>query len=131
MFRDSIRDINTHVNKCADKIIKMLNKGASIEDLTENIHDFYNTMCNRFQTTPSYKDVSNEQFEHLIDQTEKILMERLHVGLFARVQSEEEEKDLELQNKIRSLNWILPTHLDISINLRHPKVIIVCFIDHN
>lgn len=118
----ALRDINVNVAKCVEKVNKLLNRGTSIEDLTELMHDFYSTMENRFQTSPHYKDVNSVQFSQLIDQTEKILMNKLYTNLFARVQNEEEERDLELQKKIRNLNWIMSNHLDIEINLRHPKV---------
>ncbi|KAH9406223.1 Rab5 GDP/GTP exchange factor [Tyrophagus putrescentiae] len=49
-------------------------------------------------------------------------MERLYASLFARVQNEKEERDLALQKKIRNLNWIMGSHLDVEINLPHPKV---------
>lgn len=123
LFKDSFRDINVNVNKCVDRIGKMLNKSASIEELTESIHDFYNMMLNHFQTSSQYREASTEQLDQLVDQTETLLMSKLYPLLFNRVQAEEEERDLQLQNKIRSLNWIMPCHLDIGIDLRHPKVL--------
>lgn len=123
LFRDDIAsDLNTNINKCADKVNKMLQRGASIEELTECIYDFYCLMSNRFQTNPIYKEVNSEQYDQLINQTERVLMDKLYSSLFARVQSEEEERDLQLQKKIRNLNWIMSNHLDVDINLRHPKV---------
>lgn len=123
LFPDfAIRDVNSNVMKCVDKANKMLNRGCSIEELTELLHDFYSLMENRFKTHSQYKDVNSTQYNQLINQTEKILMSKLYLNLFTRVQSEEEERDLELQKKIRNLNWIMSNHLDIDINLRHPKV---------
>lgn len=118
----ALKDIDYNVTKCAEKINKLLNRGCSIDDLTDLLHDFYSQMENHFQTNSHYKDVTNAQFNNLIDQTEKILMGKLYQNLFNRVQNEEEERDLELQRKIRNLNWIMSTHLDVDINLRNPKV---------
>lgn len=123
LFRDDIvPDINANINKCVDKINRMLQRHASIDELTECIHEFYAAMKNRFQTHPNYKEVQFEQLDQLIDQTENMLLDKLYGPLFARVQSEDEERDLQLQKMIRNLNWIMSNHLDLDINLRHPQV---------
>lgn len=122
LFRDAVPDIHANIKDCTEKVNKMLQRGATIDELTECIHDFYNLMGDRFETSPSYKEVHSDQITQLIDQTEKALMDKLYTSLFARIQSEEEERDLQLQKKIRNLNWIMANHLDIEINMRHPKV---------
>lgn len=118
------RDIYANANKYSEKVTKLLNRGATMDELTECIYDYYCVMGNRFQSSPQYKDATSEQIDQWTDQAEKFLMNELYLNLFARVQSEEEERDLKLQKKIRNLNWIMCSHLDIDINLRHPKVTI-------
>lgn len=49
-------------------------------------------------------------------------MNQLYNMLFTRIQTEDEEKDLALQSRIRSLNWIQAQHLDVGINLKHPQI---------
>lgn len=127
LFQSNIADIHANIGKCAEKVNKMLARGATIDELTETVHDFYNLMADRFgdeQISPTVFGGENghQQPFSLVDQTEKLLMEKLYANLFARVQSEEEERDLTLQKKIRNLNWIMANHLDVEINMRHPEV---------
>lgn len=132
LFQSNIADIHANIGKCAEKVNKMLARGATIDELTETIHDFYNLMADRFgdeQISPTVFGGENGHHQQpfsLVDQTEKLLMEKLYANLFARVQSEEEERDLTLQKKIRNLNWIMANHLDVAINMRHPEVIRSC-----
>ena len=117
----AIHDIKRQIGKIVDKINKMQNK-STIEEMSETIHDFYQSMGTRFTNNPFYREASNEQIEHLIDFTERFLMQELYQMLFTRIQHEEEDKDLALQKRIRSLNWVMAQHLDIDINLRHPEI---------
>lgn len=117
----SIADVTASIGKCAEKVNRMLVRGATIDELTETVHEFYYLMAERFAAEGEQQSSSSPS-SSLIDQTERLLMERLYASLFARVQSEEEERDLALQKKIRNLNWIMGSHLDVEINLRHPKV---------
>ena len=117
----AIVDIKRQIGKIVDKINKMHNK-STIEEMSETIHDFYQSMANRFTSSPFYREADNEQIEQLVDFTERFLMQQLYQMLFTRIQHEEEDKDLALQKRIRSLNWVMAQHLDVEINLRHPQV---------
>jgi len=117
----AIHDIKRQIGKIVEKINKINNK-ATIEEMSETIHDFYQKMNSRFGSNPFYREASHEQIEQLIDFTERYLMQQLYQMLFTRIQHEEEDKDLALQKRIRSLNWVMAQHLDIDINLRHPQI---------
>jgi hypothetical protein len=117
----AISDIKRQIGKIVEKINKINNK-ATIEEMSETIHDFYQTMNSRFGSNPFYREASHEQIDQLIDFTERYLMQQLYQMLMTRIQHEEEDKDLALQKRIRSLNWIMSQHLDIDINLRHPQI---------
>lgn len=104
------------------KIEKMLSEECSIDKISHSVHDFYLLMSQRFQENPIYANSSNENLDRLIDLTERQLMEAIHMAIFSKIQAEEEERDLAMQSKIKSLNWLMATHLDIKINLRSAKV---------
>ena len=104
------------------KIDKMLAEESSIDKISHSVHDFYLLMSQRFQENAIYANSSNENLDRLIDLTERQLMEGIHMRIFSKIQAEEEERDLTMQSKIKSLNWLMATHLDIKINLRSAKV---------
>ncbi|RWS09378.1 rab5 GDP/GTP exchange factor-like protein [Dinothrombium tinctorium] len=120
MREAEIRDIRRQVHKCVDKINKMNQSLATIEEMSELTHEFYQSMADRFENHALYQGNSNEQIEQFIDITEKHLLSQLS-HLFTRILTEEEEKDLDIQKRIKSLNWIMVQHLDVDIDLKNPQ----------
>lgn len=104
------------------KIDKMLADESSVDKISHSVHDFYLLMWQRFQENAIYSSSSSDNLDRLIDLTERLLMEAIHMRIFSKIQAEEEERDLIMQSKIKSLNWLMATHLDIKINLRSAKV---------
>lgn len=118
MREAGIKDIKRQTSKIVEKLIKLNQNSATIEDMSEYVHDFYQTMIDRFEK----QAMSQEQSDQLIDITEKYLMDQLYNIIFTRIQHEEEEKDLTVQKRIRSLNWIMAQHLDIEMNMKNPQI---------
>ena len=54
--------------------------------------------------------------------SEKYILTRLYLQLFSPQSTDDEEKDLEMQARIRSLHWISVDLLDASINQSMPEV---------
>lgn len=69
-----------------------------------------------------YIDLSSEQVDQLLDIIEEKLMEHMYTTLFNQISSEYEEKDLALQNRIRSLNWITAQRLGLEIKENSPEI---------
>ncbi|XP_035212758.1 rab5 GDP/GTP exchange factor-like isoform X2 [Stegodyphus dumicola] len=114
--KDVIKQIQRQleiISRCFDK---------SIDEQSEIMQDFYNFMANRCETHPYYQDMTPEQIDLLMDKIEEVLMENLHRTMFQNISSEYEEKDLALQKRIRSLNWIMPHHLFLDIKENSPEV---------
>ncbi|KAH9406221.1 Rab5 GDP/GTP exchange factor, partial [Tyrophagus putrescentiae] len=44
----SIADVTASIGKCAEKVNRMLVRGATIDELTETVHEFYYLMAERF-----------------------------------------------------------------------------------
>jgi len=129
--KSKLTDIKKQVKKMVAKVEKMMSAGESIDNISNSVHDFYTFMSNRFNTnsiytsstTPSYNPNCHiDQVEQLMDSTERLLMEDLFHILTSKIQAEEESRDLALQKKIKSLNWLMASHLDIHINFRNVKV---------
>ncbi|KAI1289290.1 Rab5 GDP/GTP exchange factor [Halotydeus destructor] len=126
----ALQDIRRQTKKMVEKLNKMNVIGyfprprdcATIEEMSESVHDFYQYMTDRFERHATYQGSSDEQLEQLIDITESVLMESMYHSLSSRIQTEDEDQDLALQKRIKSLNWIMTQHLDIEIDMRNPIV---------
>ena len=116
-YEAPLLDINRQVQKCIEKMSKF----STIEDLSEVVYDFYQAMFERFETHSIFKDSNLEHIEQLMDYTESHLLTLMHNSIFTRILTEDEDKDLKLQKRIKSLNWIMTQHLDIEINLKDPQ----------
>lgn len=66
--------------------------------------------------------MSAEQVDQLLDIIEEKVMEYIYNTVFNQISSEYEEKDLALQNRIRSLNWITAERLGLEIKENSPEI---------
>lgn len=57
-----------------------------------------------------------------MDYMEKFIMTRLYRSVFCPITTDDEEKDLAIQNKIRSLHWVTAQQLDTIINDHDPEI---------
>jgi len=116
-------DCLRNTNKFARDLLateKLPNK--TISDLSDMVHDFYQTMNTRFETQFVYKGATPDQLELLNDNMERILNEHIYQVISARIINEDEEHNMAIQKRIRSLNWITVEHLEIDIDFKHPLV---------
>ncbi|CAA9999888.1 unnamed protein product [Nesidiocoris tenuis] len=60
--------------------------------------------------------MTNDQKEQLLDYTEKYAMTYMYQLLFCPPTTTDEEKDLNIQKRIRQLNWVSAKHMDCGIN---------------
>ncbi|XP_023215596.1 rab5 GDP/GTP exchange factor-like isoform X1 [Centruroides sculpturatus] len=105
-------------------VIDQINKSKdhSIDELSEIIQEFYQNLSDRMKTQSAFHKKTPEELEQLMDHCEKYLMTRLYKTVFGQISSEDEDKDLALQGRIRSLNWVTAQHLETDINEKHPEV---------
>ncbi|XP_067128066.1 rab5 GDP/GTP exchange factor-like isoform X2 [Centruroides vittatus] len=105
-------------------VIDQINKSKdhSIDELSEIIQEFYQNLYDRMKTQSAFHKKTPEELEELMDHCEKYLMTRLYKTVFGQISSEDEDKDLALQGRIRSLNWVTAQHLETDINEKHPEV---------
>ncbi|XP_053727461.1 rab5 GDP/GTP exchange factor-like [Synchiropus splendidus] len=78
-----------------------------IQKQSDLVHDFYQSFSEYFHSLPE------PQINQLMGHVEKLIMTRLHKWVFCHDSCDDEEKDLALQRRIRSLNWITPQMLSV------------------
>ncbi|XP_036369177.1 rab5 GDP/GTP exchange factor isoform X2 [Octopus sinensis] len=108
-----VRNLNERIHNLTD---------YSIEELSEMVQDFYQSMSDQFHGTPLYSSCTAETTEQLMDYIEKFIMTTLYRLVFCSPHTNDEEKDLTIQARIRSFHWVNPQMLDMSIAEHEPAV---------
>ena len=57
-----------------------------------------------------------------MDNIEKVIMTRLYQTMFCPAFTDDEQKDLAIQNRIRRLRWVTTTMIDTAIDEGNPEV---------
>ncbi|XP_059829211.1 rab5 GDP/GTP exchange factor isoform X2 [Hypanus sabinus] len=90
-------------------------KELSIEEQSECVQDFYQSMVDRLQSHSSFKG-SPEGIEKIMDQIENYMMTRLYKTVFCPETTDDEKKDLAVQKRIRALHWVTLEMLCVPVN---------------
>ncbi|ESP00985.1 hypothetical protein LOTGIDRAFT_140110 [Lottia gigantea] len=86
-----------------------------IDDVSEMVQDFYQTLNDKLHSMSVFKG-DHDAIEKIMDFTERYILTRLYRILFCPPTTNDEEKDLAIQSKIRSLHWVTAQQLDAMIN---------------
>lgn len=112
-------DITKQVKCLLDRVYK---HELSTEEISELIQDFYQTMSDKLHSPLATQGMASEQVDQLMDAIEKYLTTRLYKLVFCPLSTDDEEKDLAIQNRIRQLNWVTAQHLETGLNERNTEV---------
>ncbi|KAG1673502.1 Rab5 GDP/GTP exchange factor [Nymphon striatum] len=119
LSKPAAQDISRQIELFIDKVHK--NSHLATEDIGYLVQDFYGAMTERLESHQIFQGSTTEVIEKLMSYTEKYLMTKLYKTIFIPVSTEDEDEDLKIQKRIRSLNWISAQHLDTGINDKHPE----------
>nr|XP_046243478.1 rab5 GDP/GTP exchange factor-like [Scatophagus argus] len=78
-----------------------------VQKQSDLVQDFYQSFAEYFS---SFSEV---QVTQIMEHVEKLVMTRLHKWVFCHDSCDDEQKDLALQRRIRSLNWVTPQMLSV------------------
>lgn len=78
-----------------------------VQKQSDLVQDFYQSFAEYFSS------FSEAQVSQIMEHIEKLIMTRLHKWVFCHDSCDDEHKDLALQRRIRSLNWVTPQMLDV------------------
>lgn len=100
-----------------DQKIRKKHSDSSIEEVSEIVQNEY-IKFREFMNVENSKfaNVSHETKEQAFDFFEKCIMTMNHGRLFSPPTTNDEEKDSQIQKRIRQLNWISAKHLLCSID---------------
>nr|XP_020458175.1 rab5 GDP/GTP exchange factor-like [Monopterus albus]XP_020458176.1 rab5 GDP/GTP exchange factor-like [Monopterus albus]XP_020458178.1 rab5 GDP/GTP exchange factor-like [Monopterus albus]XP_020458179.1 rab5 GDP/GTP exchange factor-like [Monopterus albus] len=80
-----------------------------VQKQSDLVQDFYQSFAGHFSS------FSEAQVAQIMEHVEKLIMTRLHKWVFCHDSCDDEQKDLVLQKRIRSLNWVTPQMLCVPI----------------
>uniref|UniRef100_A0A3Q2DQI6 RAB guanine nucleotide exchange factor (GEF) 1, like n=1 Tax=Cyprinodon variegatus TaxID=28743 RepID=A0A3Q2DQI6_CYPVA len=89
------------------------------DELSENVQDFYQNLSERLQN--QFKG-SSELVERVMDEVEKYMMTRLYTDVFCPDTTDDENKDLVIQKRIRDLHWVTIEMLCVPVDEEIPEV---------
>lgn len=78
-----------------------------VQKQSDLVQDFYQSFAEHFG------GLSEAQVTQIMEHVEKLIMTRLHKWVFCHDSCDDEQKDLALQRRIRSLNWVTPQMLSV------------------
>lgn len=78
-----------------------------VDKQSDHVQDFYQNIADHFCS------LSEAQISQMMEHIEKLIMTRLHKWAFCHDSCDDEQKDLALQKRIRSLNWVTPQMLRV------------------
>ncbi|XP_070821412.1 rab5 GDP/GTP exchange factor-like [Chaetodon trifascialis] len=78
-----------------------------VQKQSDLVQDFYQSFAEYFSSLPE------AQVTQIMEHVEKLIMTRLHKWVFCHDSCDDEQKDLALQRRIRSLNWVTPQMLSV------------------
>ncbi|CAL8375211.1 unnamed protein product [Gadus morhua 'NCC'] len=90
-----------------------------VEELSECVQDFYQKLSDYLHT--QFKG-SSEQVESVMDEVERYMMSRLYEGVFCPESTDDEDKDLAIQKRIRALHWVTMEMLCVPVDEKIPEV---------
>lgn len=78
-----------------------------VQKQSDLVQDFYQSFAEYFSS------FHETQVTQIMEHLEKLMMTRLHKWVFCHDSCDDEQKDLALQRRIRSLNWVTPEMLGV------------------
>uniref|UniRef100_A0A8C5PX28 Rab5 GDP/GTP exchange factor n=1 Tax=Leptobrachium leishanense TaxID=445787 RepID=A0A8C5PX28_9ANUR len=85
-------------------------ESLSLDAKGEQVQEFYHFLAKL------YPDQMTEERDRLLDNIEKLVMTRLYKSVFCLDGCQDVQKDLSLQARIRSLSWVNPKMLQLTLH---------------
>ena len=122
-----IADLSRNIQSFIEKVHKRV-EILPIEEVAVMVQNFYQALAKRLETHENFQGLTEEERSKICDLTERYLMICCYKQLFCPLTTQDEDKDLEIQERIRSvilpienyhhhrhyrkLSWVTANHLD-------------------
>merc|ERR1719369_1594486 len=116
-----IADLSRNIQSFIEKVHKRV-EVLPIEEISVMVQNFYQALSRRLEVHENFSGLSEDERIRICDLTERYIMVCCYKPLFCPFSSEDEDKDLEIQARIRSLNWVTAAHLECPFKETAPAV---------
>lgn len=116
LSRPGVVDVSRQLKSFVDSLSQHAAGDGAIAEAAGLAQEFYQGFRRRLATEPVYQGLSEDDREAALDWAERYALVFCHKDLFCPAGTDDEEKDLQLQSRIRRLNWIGTKHLGCEIN---------------
>ncbi|XP_050410604.1 rab5 GDP/GTP exchange factor [Patella vulgata] len=110
------------ISKNVRTFIEKVPPYEDVIEVSNLVQDFYQSLNDKLLSASLFKGLSHETIEKVMDYTERYILTRLYRYIFCPPTINDEERDLELQAKIRSLHWVTAQQLEALINENDPDI---------
>jgi len=116
-----ITDLSRNIQSFIDKVHKRVDT-LPIEQVSVMVQNFYQALNRRLETHDNFVGLTEDERTHICDLSERYIMICCYKPLFCPYTTPDEEEDLMIQGKIRSLNWVTAAHLECPFKETAPEV---------
>ena len=127
--RQGVVEVSRQIKTLTDRIQQELRQGEEVGDIANAVQEFYSNFGRHLQNSPVFKGegsflawfrtflmrlitgLSDAERDQTVEWCEKYALVCSYKDLFCPANSSDEEKDLQLQSRIRRLSWITTKHL--------------------
>jgi len=109
--KSGMADLSRNIQGFIEKVHKRV-EILPIEEISAMVQNFYQALAKRLETHENFAGLQEDERTTICDLTERYIMVCCYKQLFCPFSTTDEDKDLEIQEKIRKLNWVTPSHLD-------------------
>ncbi|XP_071946477.1 rab5 GDP/GTP exchange factor-like [Antedon mediterranea] len=112
------------IAKLCRGVVERIHKSTDLttEEQSVLVQDFYHSIEEKLDISPTFKNCTEEQCDKILDHIEKFIMTQLYSLLFSPPLTDDEQKDLAIQNRIRRLRWVSTDMLEALIDESNENV---------
>ena len=109
-------DVSRQLKAFTDRLQRAFeDEEQEIDDISNLTQEFYRNLRRRLDCQECFRKLSHEDKDKVMDLAEKYVVTANHRILFCPAKSDDEDKDLQIQSRIRKLNWISAKDLGCAI----------------
>ncbi|OQV25218.1 Rab5 GDP/GTP exchange factor [Hypsibius exemplaris] len=115
-------DIVQRVQVVSNKLLEFSAADYSVDEMSKIANTFYEEFSERLNRHDLYAGLGEEASSKLMDYAESYILVRSYKYLFCPPTTDDEDKDLVMQNRVRKLNWVTALRLGAIVDEINPDV---------